>query len=129
MISLISRWPLADGCPDDLVQALKALAEDVCAHEPDTLVYTVHVRAPDPLDPRHRPIHPPPPPIAPSRQPEVVFFEVYRDADAFARHVTGPIFTRFRIDYLHYFVEDGSNPGWPRTETPFLERLAGFVHR
>lgn len=129
MISLISRWPLADGCPDDLVAALKALADDVREHEPDTLLYTVHVHAPNPLDPRRRPLRPPPTPIPASRQPEVVFFEAYRDAEAFARHVDGPIFTRFRVDYLHYFVEDASNPGWPRPETSFLTRLAGFGGR
>ncbi len=129
MISLISRWPLADGCPADLVDALKALADDVRDHEPDTLLYTVHVHAPDPLDSARRPIHPPPSPIPASNQTEVVFFEVYRDADAFARHVNGPIFTRFRIDYLHCFIEDRSHPGWPETHTPFLERLAGFVDR
>jgi quinol monooxygenase YgiN len=135
MITLISRWPLADGCPGPLLEALRRLADEVRTKEPGTLSYLVHLPAPGPSD-----THPDPDPDrgsgpagasrTPGLQPAAVtFFEVYRDGAAFQKHLDGPAFTQFREDYLSYFVEDPTNPGWPRSTTTFLERLAGFVDR
>jgi hypothetical protein len=126
MISLISRWKLKNGCPAELLHALKRVAAEVKASEPDTLLYSVHLTAQSPLNASRQPIEPPVAPVALEEQAEVVFFEVYRDADAFARHVNGEVFTRFREDNIRYFYEDSANPGWPNTVTEFLDRKSAF---
>jgi quinol monooxygenase YgiN len=126
MITLISKWKLRNGMPPELAEALRDVATIVQAQEPGTLVYSVHLSAASPLCADRNPLHPPPTGVPPELQTEVIFFEVYADADAFAAHVNGPIFTSFRTANIQYFYEDPANPGWPNTDTPFLERLAAF---
>lgn len=126
MITLISKWKLRNGVPNALAAALRDVAATVQAEEPRTLVYSVHLSAPSPLGPDREPLDPPPNFLPCDQQTEVVFFEVYVDADAFAAHVNGPVFTAFRKANIQYFYEDPANPGWPNTETPFIERQSAF---
>jgi predicted enzyme related to lactoylglutathione lyase/quinol monooxygenase YgiN len=112
-VSLTSQWYLNPGHEADGWAALEALVAAVHAEEPDTLTYLVHAPSPAALTSR--------PPMSAT---EVLFFEVYRDADAFRRHLTGPVFTRFVAQHGALFVNaDGS----PWTTVRFLQRRAGFV--
>ena len=126
MIALESRWQLLDGCPPELDEALKAVAPTVMDAEPNTLVYSVHLEAKFPLNSDFKPADPPPPPIPLSSQKEVIFFEVYADAQAFADHINGPVFTKFRTENIQYFQEDPNSPGWPVTKNTFFERESAF---
>ncbi len=123
MIVLISRWKLKNGCPADLVTTLESLADKVKAAEPDTLLYSVNLQARSPLNqPSQLPA-----PIPGSQQTEVDFFEIYKDAQAFAHHINGPVFTQFREQNIQHFYEDPEKPGWPNTETVFLDKQSMFV--
>jgi len=127
MITLISRWKLRNGCPPELHKALQMVAEQVKACEPGTLMYSVHLPALSPLDTSLQPHQPPLPFIAMEQQTEVVFVEIYKDADAFTRHVNGATFTRFRKRNIRHFYEDPVKPGWPVTITQFLDRQSAFI--
>ncbi|MCG5075084.1 VOC family protein [Paraburkholderia tagetis] len=114
-VSLTSNWFLRPGCEEAADAALRELARDVEREEPDTLTYLVH-----------RPWHGTAqlqtlPPVDPLN---VLFFETYRNADAFLRHVSGPVFTRFVQQHGHLFVQ---SDGKPFTTVEFLETRAGFV--
>jgi quinol monooxygenase YgiN len=126
MIALVSRWKLRDGCPPQFAAALEELTTAVRSQEQGTLMYSVHIPAP------HPPIGPPPEysvsndpdiakPIPPS---ELVFFEVYRDADAYSEHLRGVVndFMLKNRDYFH-------TPwlGHPRPETTYLDPKLVFV--
>jgi uncharacterized protein len=115
-VSLISRWFLRPGCYEQAMPVLAQLARDVRAHEPDTLTYLVHVHGQD--DPRLQPL-PPADPLS------ILFFETYRDADAFVAHVEGPDFTNFVRDHGALFVAGAD--GKPYTTVEFLTRHAGFT--
>lgn len=125
MITVVSRWKLKDGVPSELATALKDAASNYQRAEPGTDLYFVNLSAPKPLGPDLQPSHPAP--IEPDDQQEVVFVEKYTDADAFAAHVNGPVFTEFRTRYLKFFQEDPYQPGWPKRETLFLEEQSGFA--
>ncbi len=126
MITLISKWKLRNGMQPQLAQALNEAVTNVLAQEPGTLVYSVHLSATPPLSVDRKQPHPPPAEIALEQQSELVFFEVYADADAFATHINGPIFTRFRDENIQYFYENPTRPGRPNTDTVFLDRQAAF---
>lgn len=128
-IALISRWKLKNGCPDLLKQCLTTLAQTVLADEADTLAYSVHLTAAPPLDANRDPLNPQPGAFPLAEQTEVTFFEIYRDAQAFADHVNGPCFTAFRTKYIDYFLEDSHNPGWPQTITTFLDCESSFFRK
>jgi len=117
-ISLVSRWTIRAGCEPAARKALNAMAQAVRENEAGTLIYTVHLptRAADP-----RLISVPVPCAE-----EVLFFEMYRDANAFEAHVNGPIFQTFLKESGALFVA-ASGASAPFIQVEFLERLAGFV--
>jgi quinol monooxygenase YgiN len=126
MIALLSRWKLKDGCPPELAAAVDALTSDVKHGEPGTLLYSVSLPAP------HPPIGPPPDYVV-SHDPglprngnrnELVFFEVYRDAEAFSEHLRGS-FRLFLDGNRDHFVTPWL--GHPRPETTYLDPHSLFV--
>lgn len=124
-ITLISKWKLKGGCPEILQRELESLAEKVMA-EQNTLMYLVHLQSCNPLQSDQK-VNPEKAEITPDEQYEVVFFEMYRDAQAFSDHVTGPSFTSFRKNFIQYFYRDPANPEWPVTENTYLTRESGFI--
>jgi uncharacterized protein len=114
-VSLTSQWFIRKGFEAAAFAALDELAAAVFAGEPDTLSYLVHAPYTGDAD------LPSLPPTDPS---SVLFFEVYRDAEAFEKHVNGFTFTGFVARYGHLFV---SANGKPFTFVNFLTRRAGFI--
>lgn len=112
-ISLISRWFIKPGGQDAATVALETLADAVQRSEPDTLTYLVHT-------PYHRDGLQSLPPADPL---SVLFFEVYRNAEAFLHHVNGPLFTDFVTQHGGLFVAAN---GKPFTFVEFLTLRAGF---
>ena len=120
MIALVSRWKLKDGCPPPFAAALETLTNAVRAKEPGTLLYSVHLPAP------HPPIGPPPeypvdhdPDLTrPLPATDLVFFEVYRDAEAYSEHLRGAV-TEFMRENRDFF--DTPWQGHPRPETTYLD--------
>ena len=127
MISLISVWNLKKGCPPELEEEIKILAGKVKKAEADTLMYEVNLQAPFPTDSNFNPLVPPPDPIPLNKQKNITFIEVYKNVEAFSKHVQGEVFTKFRVEFLKYFEEDPTQPGWPVTETTFLDEQSGFI--
>lgn len=124
---LISRWKLKDGLNEDLLQTLRGLAAKVEASEEGTLMYRIHLKAGFPLDSNPDARESPAPTIPLSEQKEVIFVEVYEDAEAFSRHVKGEVFNEFRASTAKYFQPDPKKGGWPVTVTTFLDLQSGFV--
>lgn len=126
MIALISRWKLKDGCPAELAAAVENLAAEVRRREPGTLLYSVSLPAP------HPPIGPPPEYAVVSdlevpkngHGKELVFFEVYRDADAFSEHLRG-VFGEFLDGNRDHFLTPWL--GHPRPDTTYLDPHSLFV--
>ena len=126
MIALLSRWKLKKGCPPEFKAAVEKLAAAVKEQEPGTLVFCVNLPAP------HPPIGPPPEyavsddpeAIRPVEDNELVFFEVYRDAEAYSAHLRGPA-TQFRRDQIDHFVTPWQ--GNPRPEVLYLDPQSVFV--
>ncbi|MGG1948745.1 antibiotic biosynthesis monooxygenase [Trinickia sp. NRRL B-1857] len=114
-VSLTSRWFVRPGCEQAAEEALRQLASDVERNEPDTLTYLVH--QPYRGDGRLQS-------LPPSEPRTVLFFETYRSADAFVRHVNGPVFGAFVERYGELFV---ASNGKPFTFVEFVQTLAGFV--
>jgi predicted enzyme related to lactoylglutathione lyase/quinol monooxygenase YgiN len=114
-VSLTSTWFIRPGRESAVVAAIEELAPAVRDGEPDTLAYLVHT--PFFADDRLQAL----PPVAPNH---LLFFEMYRDADAFLRHLHGPIFTRFVEQHAELFV---ASNGKPFTFVEFLECRAGFI--
>lgn len=114
-VSLISEWFLKPGSEAEGLAALSQLALDVRANEPDTLTYLVHF--PFQGDARLQAL----PPVDPS---SILFFETYRDADAFLAHVNGPVFKGFVATHGDLFI---ASNGSPYTTVEFLWRHAGFT--
>jgi predicted enzyme related to lactoylglutathione lyase/quinol monooxygenase YgiN len=98
-----------------VLAAIEELAPKVRDGEPDTLAYLVHT--PFLADERLQSL----PPVVPNH---LLFFEVYRDADAFLRHLHGPAFTGFVERHAALFVAAN---GKPFTFVEFLECRAGFI--
>ncbi|WP_082874763.1 VOC family protein [Burkholderia sp. MSMB1589WGS] len=115
LVSLTSRWFIRPGCEEAADAALRQLAHDVELNESDTLTYLVH--APYRGEGRLQSL----PPAEPR---SVLFFETYRSADAFLRHVDGPVFTAFVERHGELFV---ASNGKPFTFVDFLQTRAGFV--
>lgn len=127
MITLISRWQVKNGVTPELRAALDGLADTVAAAEPDTLAYIVNVISANPLDADGQPRRPPRTTLPDQDQNEVVFFEVYSDADAFARHLAGAPYRTFVAKYLSHFYEDPDRSGFPLAVTEFLTRRSALV--
>ena len=121
MYSLVAKWTIQQGKEEAALTALSDLARQVQAHEADTLIYLVHV--PD-LSQASLP--------TPCNR-EVLFFEVYKDKNAFLAHVTGPTFTAFVREHLDLFLsttstsENGTKVMTPFVIVEFVERQAGFI--
>jgi len=121
MFALVARWTIKQGCEIAAKAALLELAKHVQSQEPDTLLYLVHV--PDMAELSL----PTPSPL------EVVFFEVYKDKDAFLAHLTGPVFQQFVATHLKLFLstsvtgQDGKPVQSPFVLVENLQRLGGFV--
>lgn len=121
MYSLVAKWTIQQGKEAAALSALRDLARQVQAHEPDTLIYLVHV-----------------PDMSQASLPtpcnlEVLFFEVYKDKNAFLAHVTGPTYTAFLREHLDLFLstsstsESGTKVMAPFVIVEFVERQAGFI--
>lgn len=116
-VALTSKWFIRPGCEAQVIAAVPELAARVREREPDTLTYLVHT--PFLGDARLQA-------LPPSDASSLVFFEVYRDADAFVRHLNGPVFSDFVAQYGDLFVQVN---GKPYTTVEFLTQRAGFVRR
>lgn len=114
-LHLTSTWFIKPDCEEEALIALSRLAEDVRMNEPGTLGYFVH--KPHRKDHRITSL----PPVDPF---SILFFEIYRDVDAFLQHVNGPIFTGFVRRHGDLFV---SSNGSPFTFVEFLKLHAGFI--
>lgn len=114
-VSLTSTWFLRPGSEAQALRALARLAEQVYEREPDTLVYRIHV--PYTGDARLQALPPPAPTT-------VLFFEEYRNADAFLAHVHGAVFKTFVQEHGALFA---GTAGTPFMTATFLARHAGFV--
>lgn len=114
-VSLISRWFVKPGCGEKALGALRRAADAVRAGEPDTLTYRIHVQHVGDLQS-----------LPPTDPLSILFFEVYRDAQAFRDHLGGPVFTAFVRDHGDLFVQAG---GKPYTTVDFLTLHAGFTRQ
>ena len=114
-LHLTSQWFIKPNCEQEVLDAVTRLASCVEAEEPDTLTYLVHV--PHVINEPNLPSLPP----ADSRM--LLFFEVYRDVQAFQNHLRGRLFTEFVHDFGDRFV---SANGKPFTTVQFLSLHAGF---
>jgi quinol monooxygenase YgiN len=120
MIALFSRWKLKSGFPPELAAEVAALTAAVREREPGAVVYSVNVPAPNP------PIGPPPDYsvyddaslLKPVPASELIFFEVYRDAEAFSRHLRGEA-GEFLKRNAHFF--DTPWQGHPRPDVTYLD--------
>lgn len=115
MYSLIGKWSILPGNIKKATIALKKLAEDVKNTEKDILLYMVFV-------PNFGEKSLPTPPVG-----EVVFFEIYKDKDAFEKHLQGDNFTNFVKQYGSLFLSDFSMTDpqiFMTTET--LTQIGGF---
>lgn len=116
LLSLTSRWFIRPGREAEVLAAVRDLAARVHAEEPGTLTYLAHTPWADAAGIASLPL--PTPQL-------LLFFEVYRDADAFRTHREGPAFTDFVRDYGDAFV--GDEHGRPYSSVEFVRRDAGFV--
>ena len=114
-LSLISFWYLVPERQTEGVVALKQLARDVLAAEPDTLSYVIHVPFTKGGDSIQS--------LPPSTPHSVLFYEVYRTPEAFLHHLNGPVFKNFVERHGSLFL---SAHGAPFTTVEFLSRVAGF---
>ncbi len=124
---LISRWKLKNGLDEDLLQTLCGLAAKVEASEEGTLMYRVHLEAGSPFASKADAEDSSAQAIPLSEQKEVIFVEVYEDAEAFSRHLKGKVFNEFRNSTAHYFEPDPEKGGRPVTVTTYLDLQSGFV--
>ncbi len=122
-VSLTSQWFIRPGCEGQVQEAVKKLAADIASQEQGTLTYLVHVTWTDTSVLQSLP---------PSIAPSLLFFETYRDADAFKAHVQGPLFGQFVKEYGHCFIpsepipNDAGSSAGPYTTVQFLSQVAGF---
>jgi predicted enzyme related to lactoylglutathione lyase len=114
-LSLTSLWYPAPGSETQALAALRQLAADVYADEPDTLMYFIHTPFPDEDDIVSLP------PVAANT---VLFLETYRTPQAFLAHVNGSIFKNFVAEHGSLFVNSN---GKPFSMVTFLTRFAGFI--
>ncbi len=114
-LHLTSTWFIRPGCESEVDETLPKLVAEVEETEPDTLVYMAH--RPLPNSPRLQSL----PPADPNT---VVFFEVYRDVEAFQRHLEGAAFNGFVARHGAAFVAAN---GKPLTFVEFLHLQQGFI--
>ena len=114
-LHLTSQWFIKPGYRDAVLTAVEALAHDVLEQEPGTLTYLVHTPAESPGAPQSLP---------PTDGNSLMFFERYRDRDAFDAHVKGELFTNFVKTYGALFILNSQDQ--PYTTVMFLQQQAGF---
>jgi quinol monooxygenase YgiN len=117
MYTLIAKWYIQANDNDKtkaVLQALRELAAQVEAQEPDTWLYLVHTGNQEGSTP----------PPAPG---EVVFVEAYKDFNALLQHVNGKLFQTFVSQYGADFVPEMAPNKGPFMLVEGLARLAGFV--
>jgi len=114
-LHLISQWFIRPGKKDAVLKAVEKLAREVMANEPGTLAYLVHA----PTAPEQAPQS-----LPPSDEDSLMFFECYRNRQAFEAHVNGKTFTDFVKHQGQLFVPDAR--GQPYTTVMFLRQHAGF---
>ena len=125
MIILVSKWPLRNGLPSELVDSIKKTVDKVQQTEPGTLLYSIHNDGYNPfaqdtaIDKNNS--------AGKTRQTDITFFEAYKNDQAFQDHIHGEVFTKFVKENLHYFCEDPKTPGSPKMQTQFLDRIAAFI--
>lgn len=121
-VSLTSQWFIRPGCEDEVIEAVTRLAAEVESQQPGTLTYLVHTQWAGDGDLQSLP---------PFNPLSLLFFEVYRDAQAFKDHVNGPLFTQFVQQYGDLFITAGGKSiaegDRPYTTVQFLSRRAGYV--
>lgn len=115
MYQLTGKWTILPGNEEKVTKALKQLALDVQKNEPGTLLYIIHT-------PNFEEKSAPMPPAG-----EIVFFEIYKDKDAFNAHITGPYFQNFVKDYGNLFLQDFSTPSNMYITVEPLLQLGGFI--
>lgn len=113
MFPLISTWTILPGNEEKVFAALKQLAATVEQTQPGTLAYLVH--KPDTTQPSL------PAPYA----GQIVFFEIYKDKEAFDNHVASKAFTAFVNNCGSLFL--CGSEGAPYTSVEFLTLKAGFI--
>ncbi|HLM46163.1 MAG TPA: antibiotic biosynthesis monooxygenase [Myxococcaceae bacterium] len=118
-VQLIARWSMLPGCEQKAIAAFRQFVSDVLAHEPGTLLYTVHTPSTDSS------------PLLVSRPPSspcsLVFYEIYESVEAFQRHLESPHMKRFLQEHGRLFLPTPGAPGQPFVLVEFLERQAGFI--
>jgi uncharacterized protein len=121
-VSLTSQWFIRPGCETEVIEAVTQLAAEVESQQPGTLTYLVHTQWTGDGDLQSLP---------PFNPLSLLFFEVYRDAQAFKDHVTGPLFTQVVQQYGDLFITAGGKSiaegDRPYTTVQFLSRRAGYV--
>ena len=126
-ICLISKWKLKNGVSNGLLKDIEDLVEKVQESEKNTLMYRVNFKARTPLDSYDNVLESNPGDIPHDELTEVIFLEIYEDAQAFSDHVQGEVFNDFRKKTLEHFQPDPMKEGWPLTDTEFLSFQHGFV--
>jgi uncharacterized protein len=126
-VSLTSQWFIRPGYVDEVKEAVKKLAADIAANEPDTLTYLVHIPwdTTNPADALQS--------LPPTTPTLLLFFETYRGAEGFRKHVQGPQFKQFVKDYGHCFIssdplpDDPGSTAGPYSTVQFFTQVAGFA--
>ncbi len=113
MYAIIAKWYIKAN-ESAVIQALRNLAAQVEAQEPDTWMYLVHTGSQAGSTP----------PPAPG---EVVFLEAYKDFNALLQHVNGKLFQAFLTQYGADFVPLTPPNKGPLMLVENLARIAGFV--
>lgn len=99
MITQIAKFKLNMEKEEEGVAALQAMCQAVEENEPDVLVYLCHRSEKNP--------------------DEIVFFEVYKNAEALKTHGSTPHMGELRKAFLQYFK--------PPLEVTRLDRIGGFT--
>ncbi|HEV2864306.1 MAG TPA: antibiotic biosynthesis monooxygenase [Pyrinomonadaceae bacterium] len=123
-VSLTSQWFIRPGHEEEVREAVRKLAADIAAKEQGTLTYLVHMVWADTGALQSLP---------PAVVPSLLFFETYRDVDAFKAHVRGRLFKQFVKEYGRCFIpsdpiaDDPGSKAGPYTTVQFLSQVAGFA--
>ncbi|MCG7521561.1 putative quinol monooxygenase [Ruegeria sp. Ofav3-42] len=112
MFSTIATWYLKPESQSEGIAALRQLAIDVEANEPDTWGYLIHSGAAGSAPP--------------CSDDTIVFVEIYRDEQAFIGHVHGPVFTKFMKDHGDLF-QAGPGGDSPFVQVQNVDRIQGFL--
>ena len=113
MYTVIAKWFIKAN-ENAVLEALRELAAQVEAQEPDTWMYLVHTGKQEGS-------------VPPPASGEVVFVEAYKDFNALLQHVNGKLFQTFVSQYGADFVQELAPNKGPFMLVESLVRLAGFV--